>query len=323
MSAAAPPENRLARESSPYLRLHAHNPVDWYPWGPEAIARSRAEDKPIFLSVGYSTCYWCHVMERESFSDPAIAAAMNEHFVNVKVDREERPDLDEIYMLATQILAGQGGWPNSVFLTPDLKPFFAGTYFPPEDKWGRPGFPTVIESMVHAWKERREDVETQAADLAEGMRRHLAEVEPRQGELPGRDLATLAADGLRKRFDGTFGGFGEAPKFPTPSNLWLLAELATSRADAAMMLEATLDGMARGGLRDHLAGGFHRYSTDTTWRAASTATRPIASGGCPTSRRCSTTTACCSRPTPASTRARGARRPRGWRRRPPTSSPAR
>jgi len=266
MSAAAPPENRLARESSPYLRLHAHNPVDWYPWGPEAIARSRAEDKPIFLSVGYSTCYWCHVMERESFSDPAIAAAMNEHFVNVKVDREERPDLDEIYMLATQILAGQGGWPNSVFLTPDLKPYFAGTYFPPEDKWGRPGFPTVIESMVHAWQERREDVESQAADLAEGMRRHLAEVEPRPGELPGRDLATLAADGLRKRFDGTFGGFGEAPKFPTPSNLWLLAELAAARADAAMMLEATLDGMARGGLRDHLAGGFHRYSTDREWR---------------------------------------------------------
>ena len=258
--------NRLARESSPYLRLHAHNPVDWYPWGSEAIARARAEDKPIFLSVGYSTCYWCHVMERESFSDAAIAAAMNEHFVNVKVDREERPDLDEIYMLATQILAGQGGWPNSVFLTPDLRPFFAGTYFPPEERWGRPGFPNVLESMVHAWQERREDVETQAAELAEGMRRHLAEVEPRAGALPGRDLATLAADGLRQRFDATWGGFGEAPKFPTPSNLWLLAELAGERADAALMLESTLDGMARGGLRDHLAGGFHRYATDREWR---------------------------------------------------------
>ncbi len=266
MSGKPAPANRLALESSPYLRLHAHNPVDWYPWGSEAIARARAEDKPIFLSVGYSTCYWCHVMERESFSDPAIAAAMNEHFVNVKVDREERPDLDEIYMLATQLLAGQGGWPNSVFLTPDLRPFFAGTYFPPEDKWGRPGFPTVLESMVHAWQERREDVETQASELAEGMRRHLAEVEPRAGELPGRDLATLAADGLRKRFDGTWGGFGEAPKFPTPSNLWLLAELAPVRADAAMMLESTLDGMSRGGIRDHLAGGFHRYSTDREWR---------------------------------------------------------
>ncbi len=260
------PANRLASESSPYLRLHAHNPVDWYPWGAEAIARARAEDRPIFLSVGYSTCYWCHVMERESFSDPAIAAAMNQHFVNVKVDREERPDLDEIYMLATQILAGQGGWPNSVFLTPDLKPFFAGTYFPPEDKWGRPGFPTVIESMVHAWEERRADVETQAADLAEGIRRHLAEVEPYAGALPGGDLARLALDGLRQRFDGTWGGFGEAPKFPSPANLWLLAAFAGERADAAMMLEATLGAMARGGIRDHLAGGFHRYSTDREWR---------------------------------------------------------
>jgi len=270
MSSSPPPStrpgNRLASESSPYLRLHAHNPVDWYPWGPEAIARSRAEDRPIFLSVGYSTCYWCHVMERESFSDPGIAAAMNQHFVNVKVDREERPDLDEIYMLATQILAGQGGWPNSVFLTPDLKPFFAGTYFPPEDKWGRPGFPTVIESMVHAWRERRADVETQAADLAEGIRRHLAEVEPHGGELPGDDLARLALDGLRQRFDATWGGFGEAPKFPSPANLWLLAAFAGERADAAMMLEATLGAMARGGLRDHLAGGFHRYSTDREWR---------------------------------------------------------
>lgn len=143
--------NRLAQESSPYLRLHAHNPVDWYPWGPEALARARAEDKPIFLSVGYSTCYWCHVMERESFSNPAVAAAMNRAFVNVKVDREERPDLDEIYMLATQLLTGQGGWPNSVFLTPKLEPFFAGTYFPPEDRFGRPGFSTVVASLEHAW----------------------------------------------------------------------------------------------------------------------------------------------------------------------------
>ncbi|MCM2270868.1 MAG: thioredoxin domain-containing protein, partial [Thermoanaerobaculia bacterium] len=163
--------NRLAGESSPYLRLHAHNPVDWYPWGPEAIARARAEDKPIFLSVGYSTCYWCHVMERESFSDPAIAAEMNRHFVSVKVDREERPDLDEVYMLATQILAGQGGWPNSVFLTPRLEPFFAGTYFPPQDAHGRPGFPTVLRSMVHAWQERRDEVEEQAKELADSIRR--------------------------------------------------------------------------------------------------------------------------------------------------------
>jgi hypothetical protein len=270
MSESAFPANRLSKESSPYLLLHAHNPVDWFPWGPEAIERARREDKPIFLSVGYSTCYWCHVMERESFSDPAIAARMNERFVNVKVDREERPDLDEVYMLATQMLSGQGGWPNSVFLTPALEPFFAGTYFPPEDRWGRPGFPTVLESLAHAWRERRADVEAQAAELGGAIRRHLDEIEPWSGELPGAELAARAADGLRKRFDATHGGFGEAPKFPTPANLWLLAELAedpiNARADAAMMLAATLDAMARGGIFDQVAGGFHRYATDRAWK---------------------------------------------------------
>src|SRR5512143_2416098 len=232
MSDAPGSANRLARESSPYLRLHAHNPVDWYPWGPEAIARARREDRPIFLSVGYSTCYWCHVMERESFSDPAVAAQMNASFVNVKVDREERPDLDEIYMLATQILAGQGGWPNSVFLTPRLEPFFAGTYFPPADAQGRPGFRTVLASMVHAWSERRADVEEQAAELTGAIRQHLDEIEPWREALPGGELATRALEGLRRRFDATWGGFGEAPKFPTPSNLWLLAALAPERPDA-------------------------------------------------------------------------------------------
>jgi hypothetical protein len=260
------PANRLSKESSPYLLLHASNPVDWYPWGAEAIERARREDRPIFLSVGYSTCYWCHVMERESFSDPAIAARMNELFVNVKVDREERPDLDEVYMLATQMLSGQGGWPNSVFLTPALEPFFAGTYFPPEDRWGRPGFRTVIESLAHAWRERRADVEAQADELGSAIRRHLEEIEPWAGELPGAELAARAADGLRKRFDATHGGFGEAPKFPTPANLWLLAELAGERADAAMMLTATLDAMARGGICDQVAGGFHRYATDSAWK---------------------------------------------------------
>jgi uncharacterized protein len=258
--------NRLARESSPYLRLHAGNPVDWYPWGSEAIAAARREDKPIFLSVGYSTCYWCHVMERESFSDPAVAAEMNREFVNVKVDREERPDLDEIYMLGTQLLTGQGGWPNSVFLTPRLEPFFAGTYFPPTDRGGRPGFPTVLRSMAHAWRERRDDVEAQAGELAGAIRHHLAEAEPGPAALPGSDLAERALEGLRRRFDGTWGGFGEAPKFPTPSNLWLLAAFAPERGDAAMMLAATLDGMARGGICDQLGGGFHRYSTDREWR---------------------------------------------------------
>jgi uncharacterized protein YyaL (SSP411 family) len=258
--------SRLAGESSPYLRLHADNPVAWYPWGTEAIERARREDRPIFLSVGYSTCHWCHVMARESFTDPALAAEMNRHFVNVKVDREERPDLDEIYMLATQILAGQGGWPNSVFLTPRLEPFFAGTYFPPVERGGLPGFGTVVTSLAHAWRERRADVETQAAEVAGAIRHHLEEIEPWRGELPGGELAARALDGLRKRFDGTWGGFAEAPKFPTPSNLWLLAELARERADAGMMLTATLGGMARGGLCDQLGGGFHRYSTDREWR---------------------------------------------------------
>ena len=262
--------NRLAAESSPYLLLHAHNPVDWYPWGPEALAKAKAEDKPIFLSVGYSTCFWCHVMERESFSDPAVAALMNDEFVNIKVDREERLDLDEIYMLATQVLHGQGGWPNSVFLTPDLLPFFAGTYFPPIDSRGMPGFPTVLRSMIHAWKERRGDVEQQGAELGEAIRRHLAEIEPATGELPGGEPAERGLASLREKFDPTWGGFGGAPKFPSPANLFLL--LAQAEPDSAhagpagMMLAATLDAMARGGIYDQLAGGFHRYATDREWR---------------------------------------------------------
>ena len=265
--------NRLAAESSPYLLLHAHNPVDWYPRGPEALAKAKVEDKPIFLSVGYSTCFWCHVMERESFSDPSIAALMNDEFVNIKVDREERLDLDEIYMLATQVLHGQGGWPNSVFLTPDLKPFFAGTYFPPIDSRGMPGFPTILRSMIHAWKERRADVLEQSEELGEAIRRHLAEIEPFTGELPGAEPAERALASLREKFDPTWGGFGGAPKFPTPANLFHLLAFAEppshpapDHPEAAMMLTATLDGMARGGLCDQLAGGFHRYSTDREWK---------------------------------------------------------
>ena len=262
---AAAATNRLAGESSPYLLLHAHNPVDWYPWGEEALERARAEDRPIFLSVGYSTCYWCHVMERESFSDPAIAERMNRGFVNVKVDREERPDLDEIYMTATQILTGQGGWPNSVFLTPDLKPFYAGTYFPPEDRYGRPGFPTLVAGLSDAWARRRDEVEQQAEELARAMRRFLEE-RVEAGEAPPSPAAARAAlAGLASRFDAEHGGFGGAPKFPTPSNLWLLAELAGDEPRAGEMLAATLDAMARGGIYDQLAGGFHRYATDRAW----------------------------------------------------------
>jgi uncharacterized protein YyaL (SSP411 family) len=267
------PTNRLAGESSPYLLLHRHNPVDWYPWSEEALAAAREQDRPIFLSVGYSTCYWCHVMERESFSNPEIARFMNDHFVNVKVDREERPDLDEIYMAATQILSGQGGWPNSVFLTPDLKPFYAGTYFPPREMHGRPGFPQVLAGLSDAWKSRRDDVRVQADEVAQAMRRVLEERFAPGDALPAAGAAEGALVGLRQTYDEEHGGFGSAPKFPTPSNLYLLHELAAGEgtgegegeAEAARLLTGTLDAMARGGIYDQLGGGFHRYSTDARW----------------------------------------------------------
>jgi hypothetical protein len=260
------PSNRLARESSPYLLLHAHNPVDWFPWGEEAIARARAEDKPIFLSVGYSTCYWCHVMERESFSNSEIAALMNQELVPVKVDREERPDLDEIYMTATQIMTGHGGWPNSVFLTPQLRPFLAGTYYPPEDRWGKPGFASLVKAVGEAWRQRRTEIDEQAEEVTFLIRRYLAERATPGGELPPREAATRAVEALGRRYDSTWGGFGSAPKFPTPSNLWLLEDFAAERTDADVMLTATLDQMARGGIFDQLAGGFHRYATDREWK---------------------------------------------------------
>ena len=256
--------NRLARESSPYLQLHKDNPVDWYPWGEEAFARARVEDKPIFLSVGYSTCYWCHVMERESFSDPEIARQLNEGFVCVKVDREERPDVDEIYMGATQLITRSGGWPNSLFLTPDLKPFFAGTYFPPQDAQGRPGFPRVLSGLRQAWLFRRAELLQQADMVAQAMEQQLA---PRllAGSLPGPELAASAQSALAARFDPRWGGFGRAPKFPSPANLFFLLERSAADQDAGEMLVFTLDAMARGGLMDQLAGGFHRYSTDEAW----------------------------------------------------------
>ena len=256
--------NRLARESSPYLLLHKDNPVDWYPWGEEAFARARAEDKPIFLSVGYSTCYWCHVMERESFSQPDVAHQLNEGFVCVKVDREERPDVDEIYMTATQLITRSGGWPNSVFLTPDLEPFFAGTYFPPTDGMGRPGFPRVLQGMREAWLFKRPELLQQAGLVARAMGQHLAPALGRARALPGPEVATAVREGLAARFDPEWGGFGPAPKFPSPANLFFLLERA-SDDEARGMLVTTLDRMARGGLMDQLAGGFHRYSTDEAW----------------------------------------------------------
>ena len=258
--------NRLAGEISPYLLLHQSNPVDWYPWGEEALERARKDDKPIFLSVGYSTCYWCHVMERESFSDPQVAELMNRDFVNVKLDREERPDLDEIYMAATQILTQQGGWPNSVFLTPQLVPYFAGTYFPPEGRHGLPSFRQVLESMAAAWRDRRDDVETQAQELEGAMRRFLEERGAPKPTVAPASVAEKSLESLEKRFDATWGGFGSAPKFPSPGNLFLLLDLADERPEAGRMLTATLDHMARGGIYDQLGGGFHRYATDREWK---------------------------------------------------------
>ncbi len=258
-------KNHLAGSLSPYLLMHEDNPVDWYPWGQEALELARSQDRPIFLSIGYSTCYWCHVMERESFSDAGIARFMNEHFVNIKVDREERPDLDEVYMTATQILSGQGGWPMSVFMTPDLKPFFTGTYFPPQESYGHPAFRSVLESMAQAWQERRADVEAQAESVFEALQHYLGERESGSRELPGPELAEIVLRNLEQRFDPEWGGFGQAPKFPMPANLFLLLDLASDHPRAGEMLSTTLDHMARGGLMDQVGGGFHRYSTDREW----------------------------------------------------------
>jgi hypothetical protein len=256
--------NRLARESSPYLLLHAGNPVDWYPWGEEAFDAARREDKPVFLSVGYSTCYWCHVMERECFSDPEIARQMNEAFVSVKLDREERPDLDEIYMMATQLLTQSGGWPNSVFLTHDRKPFYAGTYFPPSDRMGRPGFPRVLAALREAWALRRAEVLDQAEAVTDAIQQQMGEAGEGSG-FPDARVAEEARALLARRFDSRWGGFGAAPKFPSPSSLFFLLDHARTDDEARRMLAVTLERMACGGIHDQIGGGFHRYSTDAMW----------------------------------------------------------
>ncbi|MBI4169229.1 MAG: thioredoxin domain-containing protein [Acidobacteria bacterium] len=255
----------MARETSPYLRQHQHNPVDWYPWGEEALARARSEDRPIFLSIGYSACHWCHVMERESFEDQRVAAIMNEHFVNIKVDREERPDLDDIYMAATQMLSGQGGWPNSVFLTPDMKPFFAGTYFPPEPRFGRPGFEQVLIGVSEAYKTKRSEIGRVAEEVSEQIRR-LSEVDPSKQVLSPSILNRAFGD-LAGRFDEREGGFGGAPKFPHSADVSFLLRYhrRTGNPEALRMAVLSLEKMARGGIYDHLGGGFHRYSVDARW----------------------------------------------------------
>jgi len=271
MSPAPAHTNRLIRETSPYLLQHAHNPVDWYPWGPEAFEKARREDKPIFLSVGYSTCYWCHVMERQSFENAAVAAVMNEHVVSVKVDREERPDVDQLYMTAVQILTRQGGWPMSVFLTPDLKPFFAGTYFPPADTAGRPGFPRVVQSLAGTFKTKRDQVQRQAEELTRMIE---SVAEPRRPDHPltvDLQLVEQLLEQSSSDFDSCFGGFGGAPKFPRQTLIEALLRYAASpdaTEDGQTMRQHavyTLDCMADGGIRDHLGGGFHRYSTDERW----------------------------------------------------------
>ena len=259
--------NRLANERSPYLLQHADNPVDWYAWNDEALARARREDKPIFLSIGYSTCHWCHVMEHESFEDPAIAALLNRDFVSIKVDREERPDVDRVYMAFVQATTGAGGWPMTVFLTPELKPFYGGTYFPPTSKWGRPGFAELVTELARVWKEERARVNEAAAELTERLKAVTAGAGA-ENEVAGTDSLDQGVEQFQMAFDRHNGGFGGSPKFPRPTELlFLLREHARRQSQPPLfMVTETLRAMALGGMRDHLGGGFHRYAVDAEWR---------------------------------------------------------
>ncbi len=255
--------NRLLMEKSPYLQQHAHNPVDWFPWGEEAFAKARTEDKPIFLSIGYSSCHWCHVMERESFEDEDVARLLNANFVCIKVDREERPDVDQIYMRAVQAMTGSGGWPLNVFLTPKLKPFYGGTYFPPVSRYGMPGFSSLIRNISDAWKRDRKQLLDSASEISKAISQT-----PQKGDSQIDELVfDKCFSELALYFDESYGGFGSSPKFPTPSNLYFLLRYhlrSKSRAPLNMVTK-TLDEMAMGGIYDQLGGGFHRYSTDRMW----------------------------------------------------------
>jgi uncharacterized protein len=257
--------NRLAQETSPYLLQHKNNPVDWYPWGEEAFAKAREEDKPLFLSIGYSACHWCHVMERESFENESIAAILNAGFVSIKVDREERPDVDSIYMQAVQMMTGHGGWPMSTFLTPDGRPFFAGTYFPPDDRQGMPGFPRVLEHVLNIYRTRRSDVEEAANEVTTAISTSLA-VPPATGGVT-REALNQAAERIASSYDTVNGGFGGAPKFPPSMSLEFLMQIAarTGSTWAHDIVVNTLVKMGRGGMYDQLGGGFHRYSVDAKW----------------------------------------------------------
>jgi hypothetical protein len=257
--------NRLIHETSPYLLQHAHNPVDWYSWGDEVLARAKKEDKPILLSIGYSSCHWCHVMENESFEDEAIAKIMNERFVNIKVDREERPDLDELYMNAVQVMTGSGGWPMTVFLTPDLVPFHAGTYFPPEDRGGMPGFPKILVVVSDYYRNHREEVGKMETQMKNALHQ-MVEIIPSQETIDEKILAK-AFETFEGQFDSNYGGFGKAPKFPSSMALSFLLRYwkRTGSKEALRMVEVSLEKMANGGIYDHLGGGFHRYSVDERW----------------------------------------------------------
>lgn len=260
--------NRLIDSTSPYLLQHAHNPVDWYPWGAEALTRARRENRPIFLSIGYSACHWCHVMERESFENEAIAGLLNRHFVAIKVDREERPDLDALYMTAVQMMTGSGGWPMSLFLTPDQQPFYGGTYFPPDDRWGRPGFSTLLKEIARAWAEEPERLRQQASGLTQHLQQSLARVTAgAEGELDAARVVSTARRALAEGYDATWGGFSPAPKFPNVAALSFLLRRARGGGDAEALAMAvgTLQRMARGGMFDQIGGGFHRYSVDNEW----------------------------------------------------------
>ena len=262
--------NRLATEHSPYLLQHANNPVDWYPWGDAAFARAKSEDKPIFLSIGYSTCHWCHVMEHESFENASIAAVLNKDFVSIKLDREERPDVDRVYMMFVQATTGAGGWPMSVWLTPDLKPFFGGTYFPPTARWGRPGFLEVLTQLAQGWHDDKARIVESAQDVVDRLRHATGadDAAPDRAPVAGREALDAGIAQFAQAFDTRHGGFGGAPKFPRPSELLFLLQAGalTGNTQARTMALETLHAMAFGGMRDHIGGGFHRYSVDAEWR---------------------------------------------------------
>ncbi|CAG0901399.1 unnamed protein product, partial [Cyprideis torosa] len=268
--------NRLANEKSPYLLQHANNPVDWYPWGNEAFEKARSEGKLIFLSIGYSTCHWCHVMERESFENKSVAEIMNKFYVNVKVDREERPDVDKVYMTFVQATQGGGGWPLSVWLTPDLHPVYGGTYFPPEDRYfGRPGFKSILQLIAKQWNENPEKIKESGSKVIELLKKHTAmkgvPSENYKKDIPGVEALMMCFEQFCRTYEEQYGGFGDAPKFPQPANLEFLMGFALFNRETEMakraleMVTHTLRMMAKGGIHDHVSKGFARYSTDKEW----------------------------------------------------------